>query len=105
MYRRSLLKKYQIKFTNTRANEDAGFNHLYFLLALKENEEEGVKELQEAITYNWNWNPNSITRINNKEYKFGIDGKGGLNELKANLKKLKTTKDQNLLTKIKSLTR
>ena len=68
MYRRSFLNEYNISFNNSRSNEDNGFNRL--LLFCKPR----VSFLDE-ITYVYCENSLSITRKNNREYKyFGIEG-------------------------------
>ena len=68
IYRRSFLKKNNIKFNNSRANEDNGFNQLLLLYDSK------IKDIDEC-TYIWMYTPNSITRKNNQEYLFcGLNG-------------------------------
>lgn len=68
IYRREFLKKYNIRFNDTRSNEDAGFNRLVIFLNPK-------YELLDEIVYSYNENENSITTKNNKEYTFfGIKG-------------------------------
>ncbi len=63
MYRREFLKKHNIRFNNTRANEDNGFNQTIML------RNPNCKFIDDII-YQWRFNPNSITRKNNSEYKF-----------------------------------
>lgn len=68
MYKRKFLIDNNIKFNNTRANEDNGFNRLILLL-------DPVCVFLDEIVYVYSENPNSITRSNNYEYKFtGIEG-------------------------------
>lgn len=68
IYKRQFLIDNKIKFNNTRANEDNGFNRLSLLLNPK------VFFLDEVV-YIYNENPDSITRRNNREYRFyGLDG-------------------------------
>ena len=68
MYKRSFLIDNNIRFNNSRANEDNGFNRLIVLLSPR------CISLDE-IVYIYNENPNSITRKNNRSYKFtGIEG-------------------------------
>ena len=68
IYRREFLKKYNIRFNDTRSNEDAGFNRLVIFLNPK-------YKLLDEIVYSYNENENSITTKNNKEYTFfGIKG-------------------------------
>ena len=68
IYRRKFLKDKNIKFNNTRANEDNGFNQLIFLYDSK------IKTIED-YTYIWMYNEKSITRINDQEYLFsGLEG-------------------------------
>lgn len=64
LYKREFLDKYQIRFNNTRANEDVGFNTVVHLCA---NEQEKIKFTDEVVYY-WHNYRGSITRINNSEY-------------------------------------
>lgn len=68
MYKREYLEKNNIRFNETRSNEDAGFNLLFDLCLPNEFEDE-VVELNE-ILYCWHFNENSITRINGNEYSY-----------------------------------
>lgn len=61
IYRREFLEKNNIKFNNTSANEDNGFNQLIFL----NNAKIGIIH---NFTYIWKYNKDSITRRNNGEY-------------------------------------
>lgn len=68
IYRREFLETNKIRFNNTYANEDNGFNQLIFL---HESKIESIYE----FTYYWLFNSKSITRINNHEYSFdGLEG-------------------------------
>lgn len=68
MYKRQFLEKYSIRFNNSRANEDNGFNRLILLLNPK------IVFLDKEV-YIYNENPNSITRKDNRAYRFyGIEG-------------------------------
>ena len=68
IYSKEFLEKNNIRFNNSRANEDNGFNHLIVLL-------KPVIVLSEEITYIYKENPNSITRKKNREYKLsGLEG-------------------------------
>lgn len=66
LYKREFLDKYKIRFNETRANEDTGFNMVCKLLS---NERERIKFIGDNI-YFWHTNPNSITRINNCQYSY-----------------------------------
>ncbi len=63
IYRRSYLEKHNIKFNNTRANEDNGFNSLCFLL-------NPIVVYLNKITYVYKENSLSITRKDNRLYKY-----------------------------------
>ena len=68
IYKRDFLDKNKIKFNNSRANEDNGFNRLILFMKPK------YKFLDEYV-YVYNENSNSITRKNNRLYKLnGIEG-------------------------------
>lgn len=70
VYRREFLLKNDISFNESRQNEDNGFNSLILLHDLK------IKYL-DYVTYVYSENPNSITRCNNREYKYtGLEGYG-----------------------------
>lgn len=67
IYRRSFLIQHNIRFNNTRSNEDSGFNELVSLI------EDGYHI--EDYTYIWRLNIDSITRKNNREFRFyGLEG-------------------------------
>lgn len=67
MYRRSFLNNANIRFNNTRKNEDNGFNQLVLL-------HDSKVEYIDDFTYIWMYNKNSITRINDYEYQYnGIE--------------------------------
>lgn len=69
IYDRDFINENDVHFNNTRANEDNGFNRLLFLLS---NDNFGYLE---KLTYVYNENLNSITRKNNREYRFtGLEG-------------------------------
>ena len=64
IYRRKFLEENNIRFNDTRANEDNGFNQLILL-------HDSKVEYIEDFTYLWLCNHNSITRKNEHEYYFG----------------------------------
>jgi glycosyltransferase involved in cell wall biosynthesis len=66
MYRRAFLDKYGIRFNETRANEDVGFNTQCQCYA---NENEQVF-LSKDITYVWQWRDDSTVRTDNNAYAF-----------------------------------
>ena len=65
LYRRKFIEDYEVKFNETRANEDTGYNKWVQLLCTNANEQ--VRFLPE-IVYFWHNKPDSITRINNGQY-------------------------------------
>lgn len=68
MYKRSFLTENNIKFNNTRANEDNGFNRL--ILLLRPN-----YVIFDEVVYIYKENMSSITRRNNRSYCFtGLEG-------------------------------
>lgn len=68
MYKRSFLIERNIKFNNTRANEDNGFNRLIVLLRPN-------YFILDEVVYVYRENLNSITRRNNRSYCFtGLEG-------------------------------
>lgn len=72
MYRRAFLDKYNIRFNETRANEDVGFNTQCQCYA---NENEQIM-LSRDVTYMWQWRDNSTVRTDNNSYAYNesIDG-------------------------------
>lgn len=67
IYRRSFLEDNNIRFNNSRSNEDCGFNKLISFL------DSGFHI--DNFTYIWRLNRNSITRRNNREFRFlGLEG-------------------------------
>lgn len=65
LYRREFIEKYKVRFNETRANEDTGFNTMVRLLC--DNPNEQIRFIPEAVYY-WHNNENSITRINDGQY-------------------------------------
>lgn len=66
LYLRKFIDKYEIRFNETRANEDNGFNTLVRLCS---DEYEKIMFIQEIVYY-WHFKEDSITRINNCEYSY-----------------------------------
>lgn len=66
LYTRAFLDKYKIRFNETRANEDNGFNTL---IKLCSNANEQIKFIPDVVYY-WHMREDSITRINNCEYSY-----------------------------------
>lgn len=66
LYLRSFIEKYDIRFNETRANEDNGFNTIVRLCS---DEYEKIIFLQDVVYY-WHFKEDSITRVNNCEYSY-----------------------------------
>ena len=67
LYRRDFIEKYKIRFNETRANEDTGFNMMVKLLC--DNPQEQIRYIPEVV-YLWHFKPDSITRINDGQYQY-----------------------------------
>lgn len=65
LYKREFIEKYEIKFNNTRANEDTGYNKWVQLLC--DNQREQINFTNTAV-YCWHNKEDSITRINDGQY-------------------------------------
>lgn len=65
LYRRDFIEKYKVRFNDTRANEDTGFNTMVRLLC--NNPQEQIRFVPEAVYY-WHNKKDSITRINDGQY-------------------------------------
>jgi len=68
IYKRDFINKYKIRFNDTRANEDTGFNTIVRILCAN-NPNEIVHWINETVYY-WHEKVDSITRINNCQYSF-----------------------------------
>ena len=66
MYRRAFLEKYDIRFNDTRANEDVGFNTQCQCYA---NEHEQIF-LSKDLAYLWQWRDNSTVRADNASFAY-----------------------------------
>ena len=66
LYTRNFIEKYKIRFNETRANEDNGFNTIIRLVS---SETEKIMFLPDIVYY-WHHKEDSITRINNAEYSY-----------------------------------
>lgn len=66
LYSRDFINKYEIRFNETRANEDNGFNTL---IRLCTDEYEKIVFVKDIVYY-WHFKEDSITRINNCEYSY-----------------------------------
>ena len=67
LYRREFIEKYKIRFNETRANEDTGFNTWVRLIC--SNPMEQIRFIPEVVYY-WHNKPDSITRINGGQYRY-----------------------------------
>lgn len=68
IYKRDFINKYNIRFNDTRANEDTGFNTIVRILC-NNNPNEIVHWINETVYY-WHEKKDSITRINDCQYSF-----------------------------------
>lgn len=66
LYTREFINKYNIRFNETRANEDNGFNTIIRLVS---SETEKIMFLPDIVYY-WHHKEDSITRINNAQYSY-----------------------------------
>jgi len=66
LYTREFINKYKIRFNETRANEDNGFNTIIRLVS---SDQEKIKFITD-IVYFWHFKEDSITRINNCQYSY-----------------------------------
>lgn len=67
IYRRDFINRYKVRFNDTRANEDTGFNTIVKLLC--DNPTEQVRFINECVYY-WHNKVDSITRINDNQYSY-----------------------------------
>lgn len=63
LYRRRFLERFGVRFNDTRANEDVGFNCVCAALT------DRVKHIPQTV-YCWHWAANTITRANHGEYTY-----------------------------------
>lgn len=68
LYKREFIDRYKIRFNDTRANEDTGFNTAVRLLC-SNNPNEIVHWISEVVYY-WHEKTDSITRINDCQYSY-----------------------------------
>ena len=68
LYKRDFIDRYKIRFNDTRANEDTGFNTIVRILC-SNNPNEIVHWINEVVYY-WHEKRDSITRINDCQYSF-----------------------------------
>lgn len=66
LYTRAFISKYNIRFNETRANEDNGFNTIIRLVC---SETEKIMFLPDIVYY-WHYKEDSITRVNNAQYSY-----------------------------------
>lgn len=69
MYRRSFLDRFLIRFNDTRANEDTGFNAVVSALTNR------IKHIPQTV-YMWHFSENTITRSNHGEYTYAHGHRG-----------------------------
>ena len=66
LYRRSFIEGYHIRFNESRANEDTGFNTIVKLCSDANAPMQFISE----VVYYWHMKMDSITRVNNCEYSY-----------------------------------
>lgn len=66
LYTRAFCEKYKVRFNDTRANEDNGFNTIIRLVS---SDTEKILFLPDVV-YFWHHKEDSITRINNAQYSY-----------------------------------
>lgn len=66
LYTREFVDKYKVRFNETRANEDNGFNTIIRLVS---SDQEKIMFLPDLVYY-WHHKEDSITRINNNQYSY-----------------------------------
>lgn len=69
MYRRRFIERHLVRFNETRANEDVGFNTV--LLNLTDR----IKYIPQTV-YEWHFSPSTITRANNSAYTWAAGHRG-----------------------------
>ena len=69
MYRRKTIERFLVRFNETRANEDTGFN------TLLSNLTDRIVNIPQTV-YTWHFAPSTITRKNNGEYSWASGHKG-----------------------------
>ena len=74
MYRRSFLDRFLIRFNDTRANEDSGFNAVVSALT------DRIMHIPQTV-YMWHWSTNTITRSNNCEYTYAHGHRGYIDNM------------------------
>ena len=79
LYRREFLNTHAIRFNNTRANEDSGFNHIVSMLC--DNPDEKIRFVDEFVYEYRDDNPNSITSINDGQYWYDQCTLGGIDNM------------------------
>lgn len=79
LYRREFLDIHEIRFSDTRANEDSGFNHIVAMLC--DSQKEQLRFVDEFVYDYCDDNPESITNINNGQYWYDQCTLGGIDNM------------------------
>ncbi|MBR6516422.1 MAG: glycosyltransferase family 2 protein [Bacilli bacterium] len=87
IYNVNYLRKHNIRFGQYNQNEDTAFNMECRMAATKQDIIYHLNDL----TYEWNYRPNAITKINNAEYSFTTCEIGAIGNITEVLKKFKAT--------------
>lgn len=91
LYRRNFIEKYKIRFNETKANEDNGFNTWIRLVS---SQEEKIMFLPDIVYY-WHFKKDSITRINNCQYSYDQSFTGYVENMIYAIKNAKKSKPFN----------
>lgn len=68
IFRRSFLSEHNIRFSESRANEDTGFNVAAMVTSAKLYGDESIQSTNAIVTYEWGDNPGSIVRQPDRPY-------------------------------------
>ena len=91
LYTRAFIDKYKIRFNETRANEDNGFNTIIRLVS---SPEEQIMFLSDIVYY-WHSKGDSITRVNRAQYSYDQSFVGYTDNMIYAIKKAKRVKPFN----------
>lgn len=91
LYTRAFLEKYNVRFNETRANEDNGFNTI---IRLCSSDQEKIMFISDIVYY-WHFKEDSITRINNAEYSYNQSFPGYTENMIYAIKKAREVKPFN----------
>jgi glycosyltransferase involved in cell wall biosynthesis len=99
IYRRAFAEKYGLRFNETRACEDVGFNTVFALICDEETEQ--VRMVEET-TYCWQFHGGSITRAKNAEYTYNQAFTGFADNISWAVKRIREIKRGNKVVEIRA---